>query len=314
MTYSAGNTIVATDYMSFRGANAPSVSYTTNESATRKVAALIGVGYGSRGYGVTTTTLPAAIGNTTIASATMWNNLRSAMSVINTHTGSALTLQPSVTPGSLIVANDGRPGVVNVASLISTLDTSRFNVGPGQSVSTVMITNTRSASWTNSIYHEFVVSFGIEDRARYFFNTGGKIQLNASRTGGTVSGINTVLSNILTAMSTISINATSTTYSGTGGTASNLGYYNLTSSYQTVFTMPGTGAFTDISYSVLARRENYNGQNGGNGSTVRVRAFFDISNYISEIIDGVTESKITSFRTDGAITVTNPTFTTTVSL
>ena len=314
MTYSAGNVIVAGDYMSFRGANAPSVSYISSSSATGKVAALIGVGYGDRGYGLTTTTLPAAISNTTIVTATMWNNLRSAMSVLNTHTGSGLTLQPVLSIGNVVVANDGRSGLVNVSSLITALDNDRFNTGVGQSTSTVMITNVTNAAWTNSIYHEFTVVFGIEDRARYYFNSGGKIQLTASRTGGTVNSINTTLSSILTAMGTISINASSTSYTGTGGTVYNIGYYGLTATFQTVFTMPGTGAFPNISYSVLARRENYTGANGANGSLVRVRAFFDISDYISEIVDGATESEITSFRSAGAVTVTNPTFATTVSL
>jgi hypothetical protein len=314
MTYNAGNLITATDYMSFRGVNAPSVSYTSDASATSKVAALIGVGYGQRGYGVTTTTLPAVISNTSIATATVWNNLRSAMVVLNTHTGSGLTLQPVVSTNDIIVANDGRSGLVNVDNLISTLDTNRFMVDAGQNVSTIMITNTTSSAWTNSIYHEFTVGFALEDRARYFFNSGGKIQLNASRTGGTVNDINTAVSNMFTTMGTVSIGATDTTYTGTGGTTSSIGYYGLTATFQNVFTMPGSGLFPDISYSVLARRENYVGQNGANGSLVRIRAFIDISNYISEIVDGTTESKITSFRTNGVVTVTNPSFTTTVGL
>lgn len=314
MTYNAGNLITATDYMSFRGANAPSVSYTSDVSATSKVAALIGVGYGQRGYGITTTTLPSVISNTSIATATVWNNLRSAMVVLNTHTGSNLTLQPTVSTSNVIVANDGRPGLVNVDNLISTLDTNRFMVGVGQSISTVMITDVTSAAWTNSIYHEFTVSFAVEDRARYFFNSGGEIQLTASRTGGIVNGINTAVSTMFSTMGTVSIGATNTTYTGTGGTASSIGYYGLTATYQAVFTMPGSGLFPDISYSVLARRENYVGQNGANGSLIRIRAFIDISSYISEIVDGNTESEITSFRTNDVVTVTNPTFNTTVSL
>lgn len=314
MTYVSGNTIVATDYMEFRGANAPTVSYTSDLSATNKVAALIGVGFGSRGYGVTTTTLPSVVGNTSIVTASVWNNLRSAMSVINTHTGSGLTLQPTVSSGNLIVSNDGRPTLTNVPTLISTLDSNRFNVGTGQSTSSNALVSTKTVSWTNSVFHEFTVIFTVEDQARYFFNTGGKVQLSAARADGTPGGVNPVLTSMLALMGTVSVNAINTTYSGSGGVASSIGYYGLTNVYQTVFTASGSGAYPNISYSVLARRENFTGANGGNGSLLRFRAFFDISSYISEIADGTLTSSITSVRSTGAVNISNPTFATTFNL
>jgi hypothetical protein len=314
MAYNGGNTIVATDYMSFRGVNAPSVSYTSDAAATNKVAALIGVGYGQRGYGLTTTTLPSVIGNSSIVTATVWNNLRSAMSVINNHTGSGLTLQPTVSAGTLIVANDGRPTLTNVSALISTLDTNRFNVGVGQSTSSNVLVSTKTVSWTNSVFHEFTVIFAVEDQARYFFNTGGKVQLSATREDGTPGGVNDVLTSMLSDMGIVSFSAVNTEYSGTGGTPSAVGYYNLTNAYQTVFVANGSGAYPNISYSVLAKRENFVGQNGGNGSLLRFRAFFDISNYISEIADGTLTSSIASVRSSGAVNITNPTFATTLNL
>ena len=315
MTYNVGNTILATDYMSFRGVNAPSVSYTSDASATNKVAALIGVGYGQRGYGVTSTTLPSVVGNTSVVTATIWNNLRSAMSVINTHTGSNITLQPAVSVGNLIVANDGRPSLTNIPALISTLDSNRFNVGANQSTTTSnILVSTGTVAWTNSIFHEFTVIFGVEDQARYFFNTGGKVQLRASRTGGTVGGINDVITSMLTAMGDISFGAIETTYTGTGGTATSIGYYDLNTAYQTAFSIKGSGAFPNISYSVFVKRENFTGLNGGNGSLLRFRAFFDISDYISEIADGTLTSNITSVRSSGAVNVNNPTFATVQNL
>lgn len=315
MTYNVGNTIAATDYMSFRGANAPSVSYASDASAINKVAALIGVGFGQRGYGVTSTTLPTVVGNSSIVTATVWNNLRSAMSVINTHTGSGLTLQPVVSTGNLIVANDGRPALTNIPALISTLDNNRFNVGAGQTTTTSnVLVSTKTVAWTNSVVHEFTIIFGVEDQARYFFNTGGKIQLSASRTGGTPGGVNDVITSMLSAMGTVTFTATDTSYSGTGGTGSTIGYYDLTNVYQTAFSMPGSGAYPNISYSVLARRENFAGQNGGNGSLVRFRAFIDISDYVAEIADGTLISSISSIRSTGAIVVSNPTFSTVQNL
>lgn len=314
MAYNGGNTIVATDYMSFRGANAPSVSYTSDATATNKVAALIGVGFGQRGYGVTTTSLPAVTSNTSIVTAATWNNLRSVMSVINTHTGAGVTLQPIVSSSNLIVANDGRPTLSNIPQLISTLDTNRFNLGVGQSTTTLMLTSVKSIAWTNSVMHEFTVIFGVEDQARYFFNSGGKIQLAASREDGTPGGVNDAITDMLTAMGDISFGAINTTYTGTGGTGSAIGYYGLTNVFQTAFTAAGSGAFPNINYSVVARRENFTGQNGGNGSLLRFRASINISNYISEIADGTLTSSISSIRSTGAVSVSNPTFATILNI
>lgn len=314
MSYNGGNIIAATDYMSFRGANAPSVSYTSDATATNKVAALIGVGYGQRGYGVTSTTLPSVVGNSSIVTATVWNNLRSAMSVINTHTGSGLTLQPVLSSGNLIVANDGRPSLSNVPALIAVLDANRFDIASGQSTTTSVLTSTKTDAWTNTVFHEFTVVFSFEDQARYFFNSGSKVQLAASRIDGTPGGVNPAITTMLSDMGNIFFGAINTTYTGTGGTASSIGYYGLTSTYQTVFAANGSGAFPDISYSVLARRENFTGQNGGNGSLVRFRAFFDISSYISEIADGTLTSSISSLRSTGAVNVSNPTYATALNL
>jgi len=57
MTYASGGLIQAGDYNGFVGNTAPSSAYTSSLAATDKVAALIGVGYGDRGYGQTSTNL-----------------------------------------------------------------------------------------------------------------------------------------------------------------------------------------------------------------------------------------------------------------
>ena len=51
MTYQVGSLILATDYNNFRGPYDTSTPYPDDLTATNKLAALIGVGYGIRGYG-----------------------------------------------------------------------------------------------------------------------------------------------------------------------------------------------------------------------------------------------------------------------
>ena len=57
MTYAVGGIIQAADYNGFVGNTAVNVAYASDAAAQNKVAALIGVGYGTRGYGQTSTLL-----------------------------------------------------------------------------------------------------------------------------------------------------------------------------------------------------------------------------------------------------------------
>lgn len=310
MSYQDGSIILATDYMAFRGPKGPNEAYSDAAEATNKLAALVGVGFGQRGYGQTGATLPVVTVNTAVRAST-WNNLRSAMATINTHTGLGLSLQPAISVGDLIVANDGRPQYADLPTLISTLDSNRFLIDPGQSSVTVVLTSSRSTSWTNSITHEFTATFQSEDLARYFFNSGGEIRLAGSRTGGATNGPNTAISDLLTSVGTVKIGAVSTSYTGTGGTvASSIGYYQLSGAYQQVFTHSGSGPYANVSYTVTARMENYGGVNGGNGSLIRVRAVLSLAGYTTVSVDGTTTSTISSLRSVNAVTATNPTYAT----
>lgn len=314
MSYTGGSIIVASDYLTFRGDKAPNEAYLNDIDATNKVAALIGVGYGQRGYGQTNFSLPVPSSNTVVRSST-WNNLRSAMSAINVHTGINLELQPALSAGSLIVANDGRPQYVNIPTLISTLDANRLLIVSNQSSITSVLTSTRTTAWTNSVTHEFTATFQTEDLARYFFNAGGEIRLAASRTGGVSTGPNIAITDLLSSSGTIRMGAVSTSYTGTSGTvASSIGYYGLTNNYQQLYTNTGTGPYANVNYTITARRENYVGENGGNGNLIRMRAVISLAGYTTVSVSGTTTSAISSLRSVNAITTSNPVYATVIAL
>lgn len=313
MTYSSGNIILEADYAEFRGVNGPTQAYTSNATAQNKVAALIGVGYGTRGYGQTATILPAVTAGSLIT-ANNWNTLRTVMSTLNTHTGSNLTLQSAVAVPGLIIAEDGSGTRKNIPNLIATLDLNRFNAAVSEMSVTQVLTSTRTTDWSTNIYHEFYVNFGNEDNARYFFNTGGEVRLIATRTGGASSTLNTAITTMLTQMGTIKFGATGTTYTGTGGTTSSVGYYSLTDTYQQCFLHMGpAGSYANISYTVTARRENFAGVNGANGSQVRFRATFGMGGY-AVAASGTLTSSISSYRSVGVVSVGAPTYATTVNI
>ena len=55
-------------------------------------------------------------------------------------------------------------------------------------------------------------------------------------------------------MGTISMNYTLTTQSGSGGTTTTIGYYDLTTSWQQIFSQTGTGAYSSTNVTLQARR------------------------------------------------------------
>lgn len=316
MTYATGQAILASQYMGFRGSVDPNVAYSNDSSATDKLAALIGVGYGTRGYGQVSTSLPSVIAGNSIA-ASQWNDMFSVMSIINTHTGSGLTIPSNVSTGDIIHAYDGTGGRADLATLISTLDTNRNLYDIGQMSLSSKLSSTRTTSWSSSVTHEFTVAFSNEDSARYFFNSGGQIYLSANRSGGTTNHLNDSMTQLLSDMGTIKIGASATTYTGSGGTAYSTGYYGLTnnpSGFSTLFVHAGSAyGYTTISYSVRARVESYTGSNGGNGSLLRVQAIF-ASGIAYYVLDGTLVSNISQLSASGALTIPSPTYTTTTAL
>lgn len=317
MTYSVGSIAQASDYDGFVGNTAVNTAYASSAAAQNKVAALIGVGYGNRGYGQTTTNL-VATSSSVVISAGQWNNLRSAMSTINTHTGSALTLQPTVATGGTITAYDGTLSRANISTLISTLDTDRLNASITQMAVSSALTSTRTTAWGTTIQHEFTVSFANENSARYFFNTGSEVRLSGSRSGGTTSTINAAWTALLVLVGTVKFGATATTYTGSGGYPAVIGYYSLTDTYQQIFSHNGAGPYySSIEYTIQARRESYVGTNGGNGATIRFLVTFnDTSAYTSygSTVDGTIISQIDQYKAGGVLTVTSPTYTTVINL
>ena len=308
MTYSVGGTIQAADYNGFVGTTAVNLPYASSLAATDKVAALIGVGYGDRGYGQTSTTLAdVAVSNS--VTAVQWNNLLNAMTTLNTHQGSGLTLQPTVASGGTITYQSSIP------TNISTLDTNRLLSNITQMTVSSVLTSSISTAWSTTITHSFTVNFGTEDAARYFFNSGGQIRFSGSNTGSTAAARD--WQHLFHTMGTISMGAYSTSFTGTGkGYPSYIGYYSLTNSLQQIFiaypTGYGYGYYTHIYYKIQVSRSNYVGTNGGNGS--QLNCTVTLYDGTAGSVNGTTSSFIDQYKAGGVLTIASPTYTTTTPL
>lgn len=185
MTYYSGNTIAASNFMDFRGPLGPDTPYPDDDTAAiGPIAALIGYGYGQRGYGQNWTFLPPRNPRQTV-SHIEWNAMQAAMSNINIHTGSSLTMQPRVDVAGKVIAEDGVDSTANIEFLAQTLDSNRMYWETSQMIVNTAIQSSTIAAWANNLTSEYTIDFGDEDRARWFFNSGGALLLGGERTGGT---------------------------------------------------------------------------------------------------------------------------------
>jgi hypothetical protein len=197
--------------------------------------------------------------------ATDWASLFSVMRKCGTHQGTIVT--PPVPASGPLSGNDiavfNTPSTM--ASIVALLGTNRHNLAVGQST---LISGTNYAQtgatipWTNTLTWTCQVDFSSWNNARYFFNSGGFLGLNGSYSPISTPE-DTQWDSMLTAMSPLVFNWNSTTpNTGTGGTS--IGFYNLTTSYQTIYTKTfgGGGSYTNSYIQVQGKLNATAGTNG----------------------------------------------------
>lgn len=169
MTYSSGSLIEDVDYNGF-----------ANNTSGANVNSIWGTGSGDFGWGQATTL--ATVSDGTLITAPQWANLNNRISSIANHTGTTITSRANPVIGDTI-------GILS--SLNTDLTNCTFNRGYAVSSGTISSTWTGSTAKTSStgsgqaawtITWTQTITFGSADQARYFFNAGGLIRLDMSKT------------------------------------------------------------------------------------------------------------------------------------
>jgi len=235
MTYSSGGLIQATDYNGF-------VSTTSGANIND----LWGAGASDKGYGQTALSTVSVAGTIT---ATQWATLVNTLSSLGSQTNTSLTARTAPTAGTTISV------LAAVNTDITNVTTNRNNavaVGSqftGWSGTNSKTTATSGATWTITFTN--TVTFASANAARYFFNGGGLIKLDVSKTSTGALGdpewndLATTLcgdiwiSGVGTAHTIAGTSYTGVTkIGGTGTPASlqtSLGWYNLTTTNQILY-------------------------------------------------------------------------------
>jgi hypothetical protein len=234
MTYSSGGLIQATDYNGFVSTNASNIND------------LWSTGSSDKGYGQSAISTVSTAGTIT---ATQWASLVNTLSSLGSQTSTSLTARTAPTAGTLISI------LAAVNTDITNVTTNRNNAAAvgsqftGWSGTNSKTAATSGATWTITFTN--TVTFASAAAARYFFNGGGLIKLDVSKTATGALGdpewndlASTLCGDIYisgagTAHTIAGVSYTGTTKIGGTGTPStlqtSLGWYNLTTSDQVIY-------------------------------------------------------------------------------
>ena len=264
MTYAQGSLIEATDYNNLIGAN------TTLNTAT--LHAMWAWGANSRGYGQT------PISNVSVSStvtATQWATLINTINSANTHvngTGSGLTAN---TAGQIIGHSGGLPVKING------LNSDRMLFASNSATISNHNSLTAYAAWTSgetasTLTRSFGanVAFESPDKARFFFNAGGRLKFNITATADAVAR-SVAAKAVIDNMGGIALFGANTNggRTGTSGTltanVTTVGYYNLTIANTTVVSVTSTTAsYTTDTGTITVRTNGTRGSFNDNGDII----------------------------------------------
>ena len=228
MTYSSGGLIQATDYNGF---------VSTNSGAN--VNTVWGTGSTDSGWGQTALSTVSAAGTVT---ATQWASLVNTLSSMGAQTNTTITSRTAPTTGSTIAI------LAALNTDLTNITTNRQNAAAvGSQYTSWTGTNSKTSATSGSpwsITFTNTITWASADAARYFFNAGGLIKIDVSKTATGATGdpewndlANTLCGDIYITGGTATQTIAGTAYTGTtkiGGTgtpntlATTTGWYDLT--------------------------------------------------------------------------------------
>ena len=283
MAYSQGGLIAASDYNTFVGSN-NTTSGTLNY--------VWSTGNGQYGYGQTGLSAVSGAGTVT---ATQWASLINTMNSVSKHqsggSGTGFTVPTAGSLVSYLSALSGDIATYNTNALL--FNGTQGTTTTGSTFSPNFTAVNQAAASTFTITRTATFSSG--DAARYLFNSGGQLNFIIS---STANGDSTSRSaDLVTLLSTnlVSYPAFRATSgggkSGTGGTvvtnATNIGYYSLTTSPQTLVNITSTTTSYTSDYVTLTVQSN--GAQGSNADKGTVITFV-LTIYSAARTDGTPNS------------------------
>lgn len=191
---------------------------------------ILGTGSLTRGYGQSVSS--SQVLASAIISTTQWRNLRTDILRCRQHqTGNTETLTYPTTDIKISEADRAA-----YAQMAADADTNRLVAPPANQATreNLVSTQTRTANWNGTLTQTVTVDFLSAEAARFYFNSGSRIEFSSSRTGGLGTVKDVSWTTLLSGMGTIYFGRSTTTCTGSGiGTS--IGWDGLTSTNQLIF-------------------------------------------------------------------------------
>jgi len=223
---------------------------------------IVGIGVDSAGYGQSHLVVATASEQVTTP---LWDALLTAMKFAGRHQGTILysptstsdaswptddilTIIPTITTDiANIVGNKLNSDVAYMTATPNKTSTTNTYVDPAGSPGTPFWTS------ANQIYTELKVQFVDADARRHFFNSGGEVRIDSTLTGIDASHNQSAdWKTMLTDISVVKLRH-SITEASTGVGTEGVGFSNLTSTYQVVYTKGGTGDYSGNQLNIHAK-------------------------------------------------------------
>jgi hypothetical protein len=277
-----------------------------------KINLVMGAGVSQTGYGQTV--YSSDVAQSQDITAQQWNLLRFDIFNARVHQDGTSPTIVSVNSGSVISFGSSQPNnQYNTQADIST--TNRFNIGPGQFSIDAGTSANRTTAWSSSVSCTCTLTFGSANQARWFFNSGGKLRFNSSRTGGTDSPQNASWSSLLSGIGTVEF----------GGISPSINFYNLTNVSQVFYTQSSSGVYSGNTYTLSAQCNLSNNSNGGATVVQFIATWQDPYAYTGsgipnppDLVDGTLTFQVSELRasgvlqngtsTPGVFSITRPTY------
>lgn len=264
MAYVAGDKILDDEYNKF----------VNNSSTPFGINSIMGTGTGNVGLGQTGLVPTVGAGDTVTAA--QWNSLFTAMDNLANHTNDSLTSTTARTAGDPIAIVSAL--AADLLSLENEVKGGSTSASGGLTAGGEDLSIVASAVYDTSHICEASFTFAGGDEARFFFNAGGKLRINFTNTKTNNTGKDASVDALLAALGNLDIGATVSTRSGSGETLTTnglgLGYFDLTTSYQTVILLTeDSGDYSgDIQVKVEMKSGGAHGDGRGNtGNVITVK-------------------------------------------
>jgi hypothetical protein len=297
------------------------VDYNTLRSS---IIPIIGNGTSTSGYGQTVQSVDKVAHEK--ISQNDWDLLRYDIVNARTHQDGVAPTITDINEGQLLSFNNN----TQYSGVISTAITNRFNIGSGRFLTESATSSTRSTQWNTSVICEVTATFANANLCRWFFNSGGQVRIQSSRTGGAATAQNSDWSSLLSSAGLQAFGSQTPTAGFSPMNGQN--FYRLTNSYQNFYALSSSAPYSANSYYLDAKCDVAD-NSAGTATTVYIRVRFD-DNYVDtfnvpplptqtsnaslfppdDVVDGtltvtVTERRATgSLLPSGTFTITRPTY------